>query len=407
MPAIGITKSYIIGGVQEGVEEPIYIGVYPSVDDIPNTTTEGKLIYGDHALVEDSSGNRTPYYYTGTQWVIADGQMPTDLAWKVLMDSLYDATTSPGTLQSQSIINLFAQNFAAFNAFVYNLLVRNLLVGSGTTTSGFRFEVYDYQNGEKVTPVIRAVYNGNVVFQIDPTTGNVFFGQPNSDLTAPSKGFMYRASDQTIRSANGRFVISASGYLSASGASISGSITATSGSINNVSGYNIHIYGDSTFEGTFETSSIKTENAGLSEVTRTITGGDTSIAKKLADALISAGYQQGVWYSAEVSTDSNIASIRITSYSSTSVTIDARNTSNGTAEFNSKPHNLGVQQTAFHAGELYWNSNDQAMYLEDTTTFRVWSGEKLFIYAPMGADAVSERYQVYCTQDGTLKIKLS
>ena len=407
MPAIGITKSYIIGGVQEGVEEPIYIGVYPSVDDIPNTTTEGKLIYGDHALVEDSSGNRTPYYYTGTQWVIADGQMPTDLAWKVLMDSLYDATTSPGTLQSQSIINLFAQNFAAFNAFVYNLLVRNLLVGSGTTTSGFRFEVYDYQNGEKVTPVIRAVYNGNVVFQIDPTTGNVFFGQPNSDLTAPSKGFMYRASDQTIRSANGRFVISASGYLSASGASISGSITATSGSINNVSGYNIHIYGDSTFEGTFETSSIKTENAGLSEVTRTITGGDTSIAKKLADALISAGYQQGVWYSAEVSTDSNIASIRITSYSSTSVTIDARNTSNGTAEFNSKPHNLGVQQTASHAGELYWNSNDQAMYLEDTTTFRVWSGEKLFIYAPMGADAVSERYQVYCTQDGTLKIKLS
>ena len=189
-------------------------------------------------------------------------------------------------------------------------------------------------------------------FQIDPTTGNVFFGQPNSDLTAPSKGFMYRASDQTIRSANGRFVISASGYLSASGASISGSITATSGSINNVSGYNIHIYGDSTFEGTFETSSIKTENVGLSEVTRTITGGDTSIAKSLQMLLISAGYQQGVWYSAEVSTDSNIASIRITSYSSTSVT-DARNTSNGTAEFNSKPHNLGVQQTAFHAGELY------------------------------------------------------
>ena len=171
--------------------------------------------------------------------------------------------------------------------------------------------------------------------------------------------------------------------------------------------YDIHISGDSTFEGMFETSSIKTENAGLPEVTRTITGGDTSIAKTLADALINAGYQQGIWYSAEVSTDSNIASIRITSYSSTSVTIDARNTSNGIAEFNSKPHNLGVQQTAYHAGELYWNSNDQAMYLEDTTTFRVWSGEKLFIYAPMGADSVVERYQVYCTQDGTLKIKLT
>ena len=266
--------------------------------------------------------------------------------------------------------------------------------------------MYDYQNGEKVTPVIRAVYNGNVVFQIDPTTGNVFFGQPNSDLTAPSKGFMYRASDQTIRSANGRFVISASGYLSASGASISGSITATSGSINNVSGYNIHIYGDSTFEGTFETSSIRTENAGLSEVTRTLYGGDYDMAKTLADALINAGYQQGIWYSAEVSTDSNIASICITSYSSTGATIEARNTSNSKAEFNSEPYNLGVQQAAFYAGTLMWNGS-QGMYLEDTTTFRVWSGEKLFIYAPMGADAVSERYQVYCTQDGTLKIKLT
>ena len=196
--AIGITKTYVIGGVQEGAEEPMYIGVYPSIDDIPKTTTEGKVVYGDHALVEDSEGNRTPYYYTGTQWVIADGQMPADLAWRVLMDSLYDATTSPGTLQSQSIINLFAQNFTSFNAFIYNLMVRHLLVGSGTETNGFRFEIYDYKNGENVTPVVRAIYNGKVIFQIVPSSGNVFFGEPNDSLDAPVSGFMYRASDQSI-----------------------------------------------------------------------------------------------------------------------------------------------------------------------------------------------------------------
>lgn len=235
--AIGVTKSYIIGGVQEGVEEPIYIGVYPSIDEIPNTTTEGKLIYGDHALVEDSSGNRTPYYYTGTQWVIADGQMPTDLAWKVLMDSLYDATTSPGTLQSQSIINLFAQNFAAFNAFVYNLMVRNLLVGAGTATSGFRFEIYDYQNGENTEPVIRAIYNGKTIFQIVPSSGNIFFGEPNSDLTAPVSGFMYEAATASLRSKDDNVVIDSMGGFVAK---------------------NAVIKGDSEFQGSFDCDVIKT-----------------------------------------------------------------------------------------------------------------------------------------------------
>ena len=226
---IGLTKSYIISGVQEGMKEPMYMGVYPSIDEIPKTTTEGPVIYGDHVLVEDSAGNRTPYYYTGTQWVIADGQMPTDLAWRVLMDSLYEATTSPGTLQSQSIINLFAQNFASFNAFIYNLMVRHLLVGSGTETSGFRFEIYDYKNGQNVTPVVRAMYNGKVIFQIVPSSGNVFFGQPNSDLNAPASGFMYNASAQEIVTVNRNVVIGLDGTISAKDGDFSGHINATSG----------------------------------------------------------------------------------------------------------------------------------------------------------------------------------
>ena len=296
--AIGVTKSYIIGGVQEGVEEPIYIGVYPSIDEIPNTTTEGKLIYGDHALVEDSSGNRTPYYYTGTQWVIADGQMPTDLAWKVLMDSLYDATTSPGTLQSQSIINLFAQNFAAFNAFVYNLMVRNLLVGSGSATSGFRFEIYDYKNGQNVTPVIRAIYNGKVIFQIVPSTGRIFFGEPNSDLTEPETGFMYDPDDATygacIRSKNSRFVIREDGSLRATSASVSGSITATSGSINGLNAYNLKISGDSEFEGTLNCNGLRVEPQPQTTTAYVNTSGLTgSQAAYIAKAIYDSIYTDG------------------------------------------------------------------------------------------------------------------
>ena len=145
------------------------------------------------------------------------------------MDSLYEATTSPGTLQSQSIINLFAQNFASFNAFIYNLMVRHLLVGSGTETSGFRFEIYDYKNGQNVTPVVRAMYNGKVIFQIVPSSGNVFFGQPNSDLNAPASGFMYNASAQEIVTVNRNVVIGLDGTISAKDGDFSGHINATSG----------------------------------------------------------------------------------------------------------------------------------------------------------------------------------
>ena len=217
---IDVSKEFVVSGIQEGKAEMMYMGVIDSTATFPSYTSEGPLIVGDHVLVEGEDGNRTPYYWTGTEWKMADSTTPSSVTFEILQNVLYDATHSPGTIDSQSIVNLFAQNFAAYSAFVYNLMARNLLVGSGSATSGFRFEAYDYQDGENVTPVIRVRYNGRTVFQIDPATGNVFFGQPNSALTAPSSGFMYRASDQSIVSVGEKLKISSGGTIELVGATI-------------------------------------------------------------------------------------------------------------------------------------------------------------------------------------------
>lgn len=379
-------------GVVDKTADPLYLGAYDSAVPTQGYDDEGNVLIlavGDYFLCSKSfdtfkAGN--PYRWNGTSWeeIYVTGEnanVSPDMYGKIMSSCLDDALSSD-TVQNTKYMSWY-KRLASKEAFVENLFAQII-----TVLGEFRFT--------------KTVGNNLATFEITQDGVTMRFGAASQGDNRALK-FHIDFNTGLVTAVDAKL----SGSITANSGTFHGRIEATSGYIQNMNAYDIHISGDSTFEGMFETSSIKTENAGLSEVTRTITGGDTSIAKTLADALINAGYQQGIWYSAEVSTDSNIASIRITSYSSTSVTIDARNTSNGIAEFNSKPHNLGVQQTAYHAGELYWNSNDQAMYLEDTTTFRVWSGEKLFIYAPMGADSVAERYQVYCTQDGTLKIKLT
>ena len=66
-------------------------------------------------------------------------------------------------------------------SFVDDMYAKNLNVENGN----FKFEI--------TSGIIKVSYNGNTVFQIDPSSGNVFLGQPNSGLTAPESGFMYDA----------------------------------------------------------------------------------------------------------------------------------------------------------------------------------------------------------------------
>ncbi len=263
---IDVGKYFVVSGVQEGKAEEMYLGIYTSGATLPNDTAEGPLMAGDHLIIETAEGVRDPYYWNGSEWVIADGNMPVSFGFKVLQDSLWDSVNAPSSSTTLSAVNIFAANMAANLLFSYYAKIRNLHVGDG---SPFSFEIYDYQNGEKVTPVIRAKYNGTVIFQIDPSTGNIFFGKPNSGLTEPDTGFMYRASDQTIRSKSGRFSIDANGYLSAFGVDVSGAITATSGS----------------FKGSIECQSFKVMSRNLSS---TITISTTERSPKQLRTLINS-----------------------------------------------------------------------------------------------------------------------
>lgn len=226
---IDTAKDFLCTGVQEGKADQMYLGIISSTATFPVKTSEGPLMVGDHILVEAEDGSRVPYYYTGQPgddaWVVSGLDMPISFGFKVLQNTLWDGLKSGKTADVLSALNIFAANIGTNLFFSYFAKIRNLLVGDGSL---FSFEVYDYQNGENVTPVIRAVYDGKTVFQIDPSTGNVFFGQPNSNLTAPSTGFMYRASDQSIVSAGERFKVDADGHLSAIGADIAGTVTADS-----------------------------------------------------------------------------------------------------------------------------------------------------------------------------------
>ena len=93
-------------------------------------------------------------------------------------------------------------------SFVDEMFAKNLTVEEGN----FKFEI--------TSGIINVTYDGKTVFQISPSNGNVFFGSPNSSLSAPASGFMYDAENQSIVSVNGKVKILSSGVIEAIGASI-------------------------------------------------------------------------------------------------------------------------------------------------------------------------------------------
>ena len=146
-------------------------------------------------------------------------------------------------------------------------------------------------------------YNGNTVFQIDPASGNVFFGKPNDGLTAPLSGFMYRASDGVIVSKDNKVTIDDDGTLYVSDGNFSGAINATSGSftgdLNGATG---------TFTGSFVTPSLESRPPK--------TGGTTSTVALSADAnsqytsLNGLSLVENELYNAEFSANSEIKYIK-------------------------------------------------------------------------------------------------
>ena len=220
------TKDFTLSGIREGQAAPIYGGVVQA-GHLPENTTEGELFFGDHIIVENEDGTRDPYYWDGDRWVFFDGETPRSVAFMILQNVLWDGTSAPATEDTLSAINIFARNLATNTLFAFYAKIRNLQIGDGGNS--LDVDIYDYSNGRKVTPVFRVRYGGKTIFQIDPATGNIFFGEPNSQLNAPVSGFMYDAAKEQIRSLNGKIVVDTDGTLHAQEADIEGSISATDG----------------------------------------------------------------------------------------------------------------------------------------------------------------------------------
>ena len=134
----------------------------------------------------------------------------------------------------------FFQNLAAYSAFIENLFVRNLNVENTVFKT-----VIGMDTSGNIT--FKVTYNGNTVFQIDPATGNVFIGKPNTYMSAPEYGFMFNPSKNEIITKNGGFSISDEGKL------VTNFMSANSAEIDNskiTNGY---------FSGYFDCVSIKAE----------------------------------------------------------------------------------------------------------------------------------------------------
>ena len=282
------SDSIDIKGVDGGEESAYYFKVYPANgtdpmpiynrelgtinwnganEKLPKESPEGPLITGDYIIIKtkviqnasDSEGSiePIPFYFEEGGNIGSAGE------WKMLsVDSpsyseamgtmIADITSLPNmpvttgafygfyrdlAAQRAFFISLssnegFIEKLTSNEAFINLLTVLRLIVGTGTglENSGFRARIGKFEDEEgNSQDIIDFMFNDKVIFKVNPSSGNIFFGEPNSDLTAPLSGFMYEASSQSIVSRNGNFIIDTDGNLHAQNADISGIINATSG----------------------------------------------------------------------------------------------------------------------------------------------------------------------------------
>ena len=207
------------------------------------------LVAGDYCIAI-IDGYTVPCRYDGTSFVEVEGSE--DNASQIMGGIIEEALSMSDTVKTGKFIYAFIKNLVATNAFIENLKAMNVIVDK----DNFKFEIAttDKNGAALATPVVRIQYAGSTIFQVNPKNGNVFFGQPNSELSAPESGFMYRASDKSIVSVDSKLIISADGTIKAEGADISGNINATSGSF-----VGSIVASSGRFNGLLETPCIRTE----------------------------------------------------------------------------------------------------------------------------------------------------
>ena len=218
-------ETFTLNGIMVDADSK-YLGTVTSLPD------NRECVDGDRCFYKPSSNEGSIYIYD------ADKE-----SWKEINDSSLGLTDSEKSViyteamkdiiehipSGSSILSeygffntIISHIIKADVSFVDDMYAKNLNVENGS----FKFEI--------TSGIIKVSYNGNTVFQIDPSSGNVFFGQPNSSLNAPLSGFMYKASDDSIVSKDNKVVINSSGIITAKGcyfenADISGTLSSVSG----------------------------------------------------------------------------------------------------------------------------------------------------------------------------------
>ena len=200
-------ETFTLNGIMVDADSK-YLGTVTSLPD------NRECVDGDRCFYKPSSNEGSIYIYD------AD-----DVSWKEINDSSLGLTDAEKSViyteamkdiiehipSGSSILSeygffdtIISHIIKAEKSFVDDMYAKNLNVDNGN----FKFEI--------TSGIIKVSYNGNTVFQIDPSSGNVFLGQPNSGLTAPESGFMYDATTGEIISKDRKVVINVDGSMEAS-----------------------------------------------------------------------------------------------------------------------------------------------------------------------------------------------
>ena len=265
-------ETFTLNGIMVDADSK-YLGTVTSLPD------NRECVDGDRCFYKSSSNEGSIYIYD------ADKE-----SWKEINDSSLGLTDSEKSViyteamkdiiehipSGSSILSeygffdtIISHIIKADVSFVDDMYAKNLNVDNGN----FKFEI--------TSGIIKVSYNGNTVFQIDPSSGNVFFGQPNSGLNASLSGFMYDATNKRIVSKDNKVVINENGSIYALDGSFSGTINATNGSfagtLNGATG---------SFNGNFSTPSLDCRpSSGGTSYSGTLSAGNYESQFKVMESL--------------------------------------------------------------------------------------------------------------------------
>ena len=292
-------ETFTLNGIMVDADSK-YLGTVTSLPD------NRECVDGDRCFYKPSSNEGSIYIYDAEE-----------VSWKEINDSSLGLTDSEKSViyteamkdiiehipSGSSILSeygffntIISHIIKADVSFVDDMYAKNLNVDNGN----FKFEI--------TSGIIKVSYNGNTVFQIDPSSGNVFLGQPNSGLTAPESGFMYKASDGSIVSKDNKVVINSSGSINAKdcyfeNADISGVISGVSG----------------IFKGSFDTPSLSSlpNTTGGQVYTKHIPSRSSGADRSQYVAILGL-FEQFTQsnYECSLSVNSNVKSVSRTKYTS-------------------------------------------------------------------------------------------